>query len=122
MENNNGRRKFLKNTVKGVAVVAVSTAAAGSFLQSCSPSNTLSKSKAFTTGFDQTPLPYAYNALENIIDAKTMEIHYSKHAAAYSKALKEAMDFLPLVSTSILSFNLSFETVRLAAPLAPISP
>ena len=90
MENNNGRRKFLKNTVKGVAVVTVSTAAAGSFLQSCSPSNTLSKSKAFTTGFDQTPLPYAYDALENIIDAKTMEIHYSKHAAAYSKALKEA--------------------------------
>ncbi|MCY7291517.1 MAG: superoxide dismutase [Ferruginibacter sp.] len=42
------------------------------------------------TGFDQQPLPYSYDALENVIDAKTMEIHYSKHAAAYSKALKEA--------------------------------
>jgi len=42
------------------------------------------------TGFDQKPLPYAYNALENIIDATTMEIHYSKHAATYSKNLKDA--------------------------------
>jgi Fe-Mn family superoxide dismutase len=40
---------------------------------------------------NQTPLPYAYNALEPVIDAQTMEIHYSKHAAAYSKNLKEAM-------------------------------
>ena len=90
MENNNSRRKFLKNTVKGAAIVTVSTAAAGSFLESCSPSNIMSNRTAFATGFDQTPLPYAYDALENVIDAKTMEIHYNKHAAAYSKALKEA--------------------------------
>ena len=42
------------------------------------------------TGFDQTPLPYTYQALEDIIDAQTMEIHYSKHAAAYAKNAKEA--------------------------------
>src|SRR3982750_3355055 len=42
------------------------------------------------TSFDQTPLPYAYNALEPVIDAMTMEIHYSKHAAAYAKNVKEA--------------------------------
>jgi Fe-Mn family superoxide dismutase len=41
-------------------------------------------------GFDQSPLPYAYDALEDVIDARTMEIHYSKHAAAYCKNLKEA--------------------------------
>jgi Fe-Mn family superoxide dismutase len=41
-------------------------------------------------GFDQSPLPYSYNALEDVIDARTMEIHYSKHAAAYCKNLKEA--------------------------------
>ena len=44
----------------------------------------------YETGFDQQPLPYAYNALENVIDAATMEIHYTKHAAAYSKNLKDA--------------------------------
>jgi superoxide dismutase, Fe-Mn family len=29
------------------------------------------------------PLPYAYNALEPHIDARTMEIHYDKHHRAY---------------------------------------
>jgi Fe-Mn family superoxide dismutase len=33
--------------------------------------------------FRQDPLPYATNALEPAIDARTMEIHYGKHHAAY---------------------------------------
>ena len=90
MENLNSRRKFLKNTVKGAAVVTISSAAASTFLTSCATTKALTVPATFATGFDQQPLPYAYNALENVIDAKTMEIHYSKHAAAYSKALKEA--------------------------------
>ena len=40
--------------------------------------------------FDQAPLPYAYNALEPLIDAQTMEIHYTKHAAAYASNLRDA--------------------------------
>ena len=35
-------------------------------------------------------LPYAYTALEPHIDARTMEIHYSKHAAAYASNLRDA--------------------------------
>ncbi len=35
--------------------------------------------------FLQVPLPYAFNALEPHIDAQTMEIHYSRHHAAYTK-------------------------------------
>ncbi len=90
MENNNSRRSFLKNTVKGAAIVTVSSAAASSLLTACSPTNNMAIPAAFSTGFNQTALPYAYDALENVIDTKTMEIHYSKHAAAYSKALNEA--------------------------------
>ena len=41
-------------------------------------------------GFDQTPLPYGFAELEPNIDARTMEIHYTKHAAAYSTNLKDA--------------------------------
>jgi Fe-Mn family superoxide dismutase len=40
--------------------------------------------------FAQTPLSYAFNALEPHIDALTMEIHYTKHASAYTKNLNEA--------------------------------
>ena len=38
----------------------------------------------------QIALPYAYNALEPVVDAKTMEIHYSKHHATYTKNLNDA--------------------------------
>lgn len=41
-------------------------------------------------GFEQQALPYKYDALEDCIDAQTMEIHYSKHAAGYAKNLKDA--------------------------------
>ena len=33
--------------------------------------------------FTLPELPYAYNALESNIDAKTMEIHHTKHHNAY---------------------------------------
>jgi Fe-Mn family superoxide dismutase len=46
---------------------------------------------SFSTKPEQQPLPYAYNALEPVIDAQTMEIHFTKHAAAYAKNLKDAM-------------------------------
>ena len=41
--------------------------------------------------FTQKPLPYSYAALEPSIDAQTMEIHYSKHHAAYVKNLNAAV-------------------------------
>lgn len=46
--------------------------------------------------FKQTPLTYAYNALEGNIDAKTMEIHYTKHAAGYVSNLNKAIAGTPL--------------------------
>lgn len=47
-------------------------------------------SHQYDTGFKQQPLPYAFNALEQAIDAKTMEIHYTKHAAGYATNLQDA--------------------------------
>ena len=38
----------------------------------------------------QYQLPFAYEALEPHIDALTMENHYSKHHAAYTKNLNDA--------------------------------
>ncbi len=36
-------------------------------------------------------LPYAYDALEPVIDARTMEIHHGKHHAAYVAGLNAAL-------------------------------
>ena len=36
-------------------------------------------------------LPYAYNALEPHIDARTMEIHHTKHHSAYIAKVNEAI-------------------------------
>jgi superoxide dismutase, Fe-Mn family len=41
------------------------------------------------------PLPYAFDALEPHIDAKTMEIHHDKHHAAYVTNLNKALDGHP---------------------------
>jgi Fe-Mn family superoxide dismutase len=88
--NNNSRRKFIKNTALGTAAISIGSSAMGAFLPSSNKKIT-AQNKPFNTGLLQLPLPYAYDALEDIIDAKTMEIHYSKHAASYSKSLVEAV-------------------------------
>ncbi len=46
-------------------------------------------------------LPYAFNALEPHIDARTMEIHHGKHHAAYTTNLNNAVAGTPLESKSI---------------------
>src|SRR3989344_503872 len=40
-------------------------------------------------------LPYSYNALEPFIDAKTMEIHYTKHHQTYVDKLNAALEKYP---------------------------
>ncbi|MCL2854212.1 MAG: superoxide dismutase [Defluviitaleaceae bacterium] len=45
--------------------------------------------------FKLKPLPYAYDALEPFIDAKTMEIHHGKHLQAYVDNLNAALEKYP---------------------------
>ena len=44
-----------------------------------------------TGPFKLPPLPYAFDALEPHIDARTMEIHHDKHHAAYVTNLNKAL-------------------------------
>ena len=45
--------------------------------------------------FSLPDLPYAFNALEPHIDAKTMEIHHGKHHATYVSKLNAALEKAP---------------------------
>jgi len=52
--------------------------------------------------FQLPKLPYAYDALEPHIDARTMEIHHSKHHNGYTTNLNNAIEGTDLESKSIL--------------------
>jgi Fe-Mn family superoxide dismutase len=85
------RREFLKTSLQGtVALGAVSVLPVG--MTACKSPKGISEAAAlFSTPADQAPLPYSYKSLEPIIDAQTMELHHTKHAAGYAKNLKDAM-------------------------------
>ena len=63
------------------------------------------------------PLPYAYNALEPHIDARTMEIHYTKHHQAYINNANTLLKELPSladkdVNDLIANLGLVPESIR----------
>jgi superoxide dismutase, Fe-Mn family len=60
--------------------------------------NALEKTRKFTL----PPLPYAYNALEPYIDARTMEFHHDKHHAAYVKNLNTALENYPQLQGKLI--------------------
>ncbi|MBA5792875.1 superoxide dismutase [Flavobacterium sp. xlx-214] len=66
--------------------------------------------------FELPKLPYAYDALEPHIDARTMEIHYSKHHQAYTTNLNAAIEGTDLAGKSIedilTSLDLNNKAVR----------
>jgi len=51
--------------------------------------------------FELPELPYAKDALEPHIDARTMEIHHGKHHAGYTKKLNAAIEGTDLADKSI---------------------
>lgn len=51
--------------------------------------------------FNLPNLPYAHDALEPHIDAKTMEIHHGKHHAGYTAKLNAALEGTDLAGKSI---------------------
>jgi len=97
----NSRRQFIKQTGKaGIAMASMPIIHNLGGLQ-------LSNEVAYL----QQPLPYAYNALEPFIDAMTMEIHYTKHAAGYTKNLNDAC----------VAENVAIKTTSITSLLASIS-
>jgi len=67
--------------------------------------------------YELPALPYAVDALEPYIDAKTMEIHHGKHHAAYVNNLNRALD-----GTSLGHPDLEHLVANLDAVPEPIRP
>jgi Fe-Mn family superoxide dismutase len=72
------RRQLLQTAAAGAASFALTRLAPFAHADSSS-------------GFTLPKLPYAFDALEPYIDAKTMEIHHDKHHAAYVNNLNAAL-------------------------------
>ncbi len=74
---------------------------------------------AATGPFTLPPLPYADDAMEPFIDARTMEIHHDKHHAAYVANLNKAVTGHPDLSDKSIEdlmkdLNAVPETIRTA--------
>lgn len=80
---NISRRKFVATSLKASAITAAMPLVANA--------ENISIFNASALTFSQVKLPYAYDALEPHIDAMTMEIHYTKHHAAYIKNVNDAI-------------------------------
>ena len=82
------RRKFIKTAGKAGLAVSLGSSALSSF---AADSSFVKAGAAGDITWVQQPLAYGYNAIEPSIDAMTMEIHYTKHAATYAKNLADAV-------------------------------
>lgn len=87
------RINFLDQSTKATFGTIAAGATISSVITSCGSSkkNATGKLYAGTPGFTQKGLGYDYKALMPAIDAATMEIHFTKHAAAYTKNMTEAL-------------------------------
>jgi Fe-Mn family superoxide dismutase len=94
--NDMSRRQALKTLGAGAALVGLAGLAGKTFAQE----------PPGAQPFTLPPLGYAYDALEPHIDAKTMEIHHTKHHQAYlaaaNKALEGRAELLSLGAVEVL--------------------
>ena len=65
--------------------------------------------------FDLPQLPYAYDALEPHIDAKTMEIHHSKHHNAYTTNLNAAVAGTDLEGKTIENILINLDMLSICS-------
>ncbi|MGD0342421.1 MAG: superoxide dismutase [Bacteroidales bacterium] len=85
------RRNFIKNIGLGVAATYLTGQSIGQSLTNKNNKNMENYQK-----LEFPALPYAYDALEPYIDARTMEIHYDRHHRAYFNNYVTAVNGTPL--------------------------
>jgi superoxide dismutase, Fe-Mn family len=90
------RRKFVKSIGLGVAAAYV-----GDNVMNTAGGKGGSVTESGLPDIVFPPLPFAYDALEPYMDARTMEIHYDKHHRAYFNNLVAALKGTPMESKDI---------------------
>jgi superoxide dismutase, Fe-Mn family len=88
------RRKFVKSLGIGAAGLYAGSKASADILNDYAEKET-------EPGIVFEPLPFAYDALEPYIDARTVEIHYDRHHRTYFNNLQNAIKATPLESIKI---------------------
>src|SRR4051794_28445243 len=86
------RRAFINTAGKAGVIAGLSGSVLTSLANTGVPEERHLNSSPDPIPYKQRPLPYSYSALEPAIDAMTMEIHYTKHAATYAKNLSDALE------------------------------
>lgn len=105
------KRTFLKKSIFGMGGLIAAPFFAGGEIR---PAAGKAANPGQGSKFELSPLPYDYNALEPHIDARTMEIHHSRHHAGYVNNLNNALQgtdagSLESIMKSVSSFS---EAVR----------
>ena len=99
---------------------ALASAALAALPSAIAQTNSPMPASAATSGPFTVPLlPYAYDALEPFIDARTMEIHHDKHHATYVANLNKAVAEYPAVAKMavediLMNLNAIPEQIRTA--------
>lgn len=88
------KREFIKTTM----VLGTGALLGAPAISSCANTNGKEKGMLIASllptgdeGFKQKELPYDFNALEPYIDAQTMELHFGKHHAGYTRKFNAAI-------------------------------
>lgn len=92
------RRRFIGLTTAGLSIVAASRAFAQGTGAAAPPATApAAQAQAATTGYplELPKLAFDYNALEPHIDAKTMEIHLTRHHQAYVNNFNDILKKYP---------------------------
>lgn len=98
------KREFIKTSM----VLGAGALLAGPAVSSCANTNGKEKGTLVASlipsgaeGFEQKELPYGFDALEPYIDTQTMELHFGKHHAGYTRKFSAALEQEGVASTDI---------------------
>ena len=106
------KREFLKSSaILGAGTLIVPSIASSCMTSSAQTGATASLVLQGEDGiFLQPELGYAFNALEPYVDTMTMELHYGKHHAGYTKNFNTALEQADFHSTDIYKLFASVST------------